>query len=130
MKQKLDLKREKERLSTGSQRYWEDTMKDIEVISKQLNMTKTEKEAFIQRTAAQIVYRDLEATNAYLKKSGDDLSLRKIQKNTLEMQRMSHVYSDHAQDVQRIQAQANAMLISRRQSTATQQTTLTRKGAK
>ena len=130
MKQKLDLKREKERLSTGSQRYWEDTMKDIEVISKQLNMTKTEKEAFIQRTAAQIVYRDLEATNAYLKKSGDDLSLRKIQKNTLEMQRMSHVYSDHAQDVQRIQAQANAMLVSRRQSTATQQTTLTRKGAK
>lgn len=125
---KIDLKRSKERLCTSSQRFWEDTMKLINTVAIELNMTKVEKDAFVQRAAAQIIYKDLEATNEYLRKTGGSYADKKIRENTLEMQRVSHIYSDNAKYVQRIQAEANSRLTSMMQSTATKQTPLSRKG--
>ena len=92
----LDIKKEYENLSVAGKRTWEEITEDLIDISQELNLSKKETAALMQRYMAQVVYDDLAYTNNYLNRTQEEFSQRKINQNKLEMQRVSRVYKDQA----------------------------------
>ena len=92
----LDIKKEYENLSVAGKRTWEEITEDLLDISQELNLSKKETAALMQRYMAQVVYDDLAYTNNYLNRTQEEFSQRKINQNKLEMQRVSRVYKDQA----------------------------------
>ena len=75
MKMTLDVKKQRELLSTGNKKFWDETIKDIEIVAKELGLNNEEKEALIQTTMAAIRIGDLNAENEYLSKRDKKPSL-------------------------------------------------------
>lgn len=109
-KEVLNLKKEKEMLSTSSKKVWDNAVKEIDIVAKEMNLTKEEKEGLLQRTMASIRIADLNATNKYLSRTNEEFSKRAIKKNKLEIQRMKHASEDHYEDVKKIEKEANKRL--------------------
>lgn len=109
-KEVLNLEREKEMLCTSSKRVWENALKEIEAVAKEMNLTKEQKNGLLQRAMASIRISDLQATNQYLSRTNEEYSQRAVKKNKLEIQRLKHVNEDHYDDVKEIEKEANKRL--------------------
>lgn len=113
-KEVLNIAREREFLSTSCKKLLDDTMQDIEIIAKEMKLTKEQKEAFRQRSAAAIAFGNLKAENQYLSRTNDDFGKRKIEKNKLKMASINHVYQDNYPEVKAFEQEANKKLAERR----------------
>ena len=113
-KESLNIAKERELLSTSCKKLLDDTMRDIDIIAKEMNLTKEQTEAFRQRSAAAIIYGDLKAENNYLSRTNDELAQRKIERNKLKMASVNHIYKDSYQDVKDFEQEANKKLEERR----------------
>ena len=106
----LDIKKERELCSVGGKKTWD----EIQGLIKEMNLSKTEEEALIQRQMASLRYIELKNENQYLSKGlGEDTqnidvyAQRKINKNKLEMQRMLKVYQNNSQKVAHTEPKLN-----------------------
>ena len=113
-KEVLNIAKERELLSTSCKRLLDDTMRDIDEVAKEMKLTKEQKEALKQRSAAAIVYGDLKAENNYLSRTNDELGKRKIERNKLKMAQINHVYQDNYPEVKSFEQEANKKLAERR----------------
>jgi len=113
-KEVLNIAKERELLSTSCKRLLDDTMRDIEIVAKEMNLTKEEKEALRQRTAAAIICGALSEENNYLSRTNDELGKRKIERNKLKMASLNHIYQDNYPEVKGIEQEANKKLMERK----------------
>lgn len=94
-KEVLNIKKEYELLSTFGKKLWEDVLENINEIVQEMNLDREQKDALLQRYMAEIRYHDLEATNKYLAKTGEQNSKKAIMRNKITMERMNEVYLDN-----------------------------------
>lgn len=94
-KEVLDLEKEYRLLSSNGKEVWDELMEDFSEVAVEMGLSKQEQDAIKQRYMAEVVYNDLAVTNEYLNRTKEAFSQRKINKNKLDMQRMSRVYQDH-----------------------------------
>ncbi len=111
----LDIKKEYENLSSAAKKVWEEKSAALNEVVRELGLTNKQKEAIMQRCMATLVYQDLVKTNEYLSRTGELFSQRKINKNKLEMQRVSRVYKDHEQIVKSFEPEVSRELREKEQ---------------
>ena len=110
-KEVLNIAKERELLSTSCKKLLDGAMQDIEVVAKEMKLTKEQKEALRQRTAGAIICGALSEENKYLARTNDELGKRKIQRNKLKMASVEHVYNDNYPQVKAFEQKANERLM-------------------
>lgn len=93
---KLDIKKEKEKLSTKYKKLWVIKEKLIDKMYQDGEINTEEKESMIQTQMALIRTTDLEEQNEYNRKSNDIFAKRAIKKNEAEISKMERFYNDNA----------------------------------
>ena len=97
--QELDIRIERELSSVSGKRTWDELHMLIQEVSKEMNLSKSEVKALEQRTMAMVRYGELKKENEYLSRTEDKFAIRKINKNKLEMQRMTKIYANNEEQV-------------------------------
>ena len=97
--QELDIRIERELSSVSGKRTWDELHMLIQEVAKQMNLSKSEVKALEQRTMAMVRYGELKKENEYLSRTEDKFAVRKINKNKLEMQRMTKIYANNEEQV-------------------------------
>ena len=72
-----------------------------------MGLSNETRDALLQRSLSAIRYADLEKENAKLEGKKDAISLGKIVRNKLDMQRVNHAYHDHYEQVKNIEPEVN-----------------------
>lgn len=97
--QELDIRIERELSSVSGKRTWDELHMLIQEVAKEMNLSKSEVKALEQRTMAMVRYGELKKENEYLSRTEDKFAVRKINKNKLEMQRMTKIYANNEEQV-------------------------------
>lgn len=97
----LNISKERELCSVVGKRAWDKVEREIDLLAKEMKLSKQEKDALIQRQMASLRYMELQAENKYLSRTQETFALRKIEKNKLEMQRMNRIYIKNQNEVQK-----------------------------
>ena len=97
--QELDIRIERELSSVAGKRTWDELHMLIQEVAKEMNLSKSEVKALEQRTMAMVRYGELKKENEYLSRTEDKFAVRKINKNKLEMQRMTRIYANNEEQV-------------------------------
>lgn len=110
----LNINKERDLCSVVGKQTWDEVNEQINILAKEMHLSSKEVEALKQRKMAALRYAELKKENEYLSKGlGEDtknidiLSQRKINKNKLEMQRMSKVYANNAQQTSHTEPKLN-----------------------
>ena len=80
-------------LSPTNQKLWDEVVQEeILAYAREKNLTIEQVNLLRARKMAELRYGDLNGKNEYLAKSSDELAIRAIKKNKLEMQKMNREY--------------------------------------
>ncbi len=87
----LDLNKERELLNRSALNVWDQAVKEIDQVAKELHLTKAEKEAYLVKTMADIRYRDMQLTNSFFANNNDPQYMEIVKQNRADLYRMADV---------------------------------------
>ncbi len=93
---KLDISKEKNKLSTKYKKLWEFKEVSIEELYKEGKLDDEQKEAMLQTQLAATRVADLKEQNEYNAKSNDVFAQRAIKKNQVEINKLGRYYNDNS----------------------------------